>query len=326
VSVLLVGLGRWGENHLRVLTALGVTPWVAEVSAGRRRRALELGIPAARVVADYREALPHVDAVDIVTPADQHVEIASACLAAGRHCFVEKPLASSLEAGRRIAAAADAAGRVVHVGHIFRFHPVTGALRDALGAGRLGRPRYATARFCGFKRPRADVGVTQTDAIHFFDLFAHLLGAPATSVSAVQRDFLGRGLDDMSVTTVTFGDVPVVVEASYFAPGTHRACVIVGERGALVADYGGSTAQIVSGEHVQRGGGWEAVETGKEELPVGRAEPLRVELEAFLAACAGGSPVAVGVRAGLHAVAIAEAAARSARLGRVVSLGELGPA
>src|SRR5438552_17232685 len=93
-------------------------------------------------------------------------------------------------------------GRVVQVGHIFRFHPVTVTLREALGAGRIGAVRYATGRFSGFKRPRTDVGVTQTDAIHYFDLFAYLFAHPATRVAALQRDYLGRGLDDLSVTIV----------------------------------------------------------------------------------------------------------------------------
>lgn len=326
MTVLLVGLGRWGEQHLRVLTGLGVTVWVAEVSAARRRWAVDHGVAEARTVADYREALGHVDAVDVVTPAGCHLDVAAAALAAGRHCFIEKPLAANVEQARRIVAAAGASGRVVQVGHVFRFHPVTRALRAALEAGRLGRVRYASGRFCGFKRPRTDVGVTHTDAIHYFDLFAYLLDAAPTTVSAVQRDFLGRGLDDMSVTTVTYGDIPVVVEANYFVPGTFRDCVIVGERGALVADYGCSTLSLYTGAHALRGGAWEAVDTGKEEIPVAGDEPLRLELSAFLDACVGRIASPVDASAGLRAVEVVEAAALSARLGRVVSLAELGGA
>jgi predicted dehydrogenase len=323
VNVLLAGLGRWGEKHLRVLTALGAKTWVADVSPARLAWAIDQGVAPERAVTDYRQALSHVEAVDVVTPADSHLELARACLAAGRHCFIEKPLAASVEQSRGIVAAADAAGRVVQVGHIFRFHPVTAALRRALAEGRLGRVRYATGRFSGFKRPRTDVGVTHTDAIHYFDLFAHLFGVEATTVSSVQRDFLGRGLDDMSVTTVTYGDIPAIVEANYFVPGTYRECVIVGELGSLVADYGSSSVTLYTGEHIRRGQAWEAMETGKEELPLSGDEPLRVELEAFLAACAGRSQSPVDARAGLRAVEVVEAAAQSARLGRVVSLAEL---
>jgi UDP-N-acetylglucosamine 3-dehydrogenase len=320
VIVLLVGLGRWGENHLRVLGDLGVTLWAADVSPERLAWAVRRGVAPSRAVVDYRAALHAVDAVDILTSADSHWEVARACLAAGRHCFVEKPLARTLAEGRMLEAVARAAGRVVQVGHVFRFHPVTATLREALGAGRIGGVRYATGRFSGFKRPRTDVGITQTDAIHYFDLFAHLFGREATRVGALQRDFLGRGLDDLSVTIVHYGEVPAIVEASYFTPGTWRECVIVGERGTLVADYGTSTVTLHLGEHRKHGAAWEAVETGKEELPTRREEPLRLELQAFLDACAGRAANPVPVSAGVRALEVAEAAERAARLGSDVSL------
>jgi predicted dehydrogenase len=323
VNVLLVGLGRWGENHLRVLTQLGASVWVADVSAVRRQWAIGQGVATARAVADFHEALPHVDAVDIVTPADSHRTVAEASLAAGRHCFVEKPLTVSAADGRAVAAAARAADRVVQVGHIFRFHPVTATLRAALAAERIGAVRYATGRFAGFKRPRTDVGVTHTDAIHYFDLFAYLLGRGATTVTSLQRDYLGRGLDDMSLTTVSYGEVPVVVEANYFVPGTHRECVIVGEGGTLVADYGASTVTLHVGQHRLRHGTWEALDAGKEELPARGEEPMRLELAAFLEACRGRGANPVPAEAGVLALEVVEAAARSARLDRAVTIAEI---
>ncbi|HEV8584915.1 MAG TPA: Gfo/Idh/MocA family oxidoreductase [Methylomirabilota bacterium] len=323
MNVLLVGLGRWGEKHLRVLRELGAGVWVADLSASRRAWATGQGVPADRAVSDYRAVLSAVDAVDIVTPADTHLEVAAASLFAGRHCLVEKPLTVSVAEGRKLVAAANAAKRVVQVGHIFRFHPVTQALRAALVEGRIGAVRYATGRFSGFKRPRTDVGVFHTDGIHYADLFAYLLEREATAVSAVQRDFLGRGLDDMSVVTVTYGHVPVVIEANYFVPGTHRECVVVGEWGSLVADYGANTVTLHAGEHAKKGAAWEAIDRGKEELPVAVDEPLKLELAAFLEACRANGASPVDARAGLHAVEVVEAAARAARLGRTVPLAEI---
>ena len=324
MNVLLVGLGRWGEKHVRVWRELGATLWVADVAEARRAWAIGQGVDATRAVADYRAVLDRVEAVDIVTPADSHLAIATTCLAAGRHCFIEKPLALTPAEGRTIATAAAAARRVVQVGHIFRFHPVTSALRQALSEGRLGTVRYASGRFSGFKRPRTDVGITHTDAIHYFDLFRHLFGREPTRVLAVQRDYLGRGLDDVSLTVVEYGDVAAFVEANYFMPGTYRECVLVGERGSLVADYGTGTVTFHAGEHRRRGDVWEAVETGKEELAVAATEPLRRELEAFMAACGGQGPVLATADDGVRAVEVVAAAARSARLGRAVTLGERG--
>ncbi len=323
MDILLVGLGCWGEKHLRVLREIGATIWVADVSAERRAWAVGQGVEETRAVDDYRTALPHVDAVDVVTPVDNHLAIGETCLRAGRHCFVEKPLALTPAEGRRLAAASRATGRVLQVGHIFRFHPVTATLREALGAGRVGAVRYATGRFSGFKRPRTDVGVTHTDAIHYFDLFALLLGRSATRVSAVQRDFLGRGLDDMSVTVTHYGDVPTVVEANYFVPGTHRECVIVGECGSLVADYGASTVTLHRGEFAKKGAGWEVIDAGKDELFTRGPEPLRAELEAFRDACAGRMACPVPAEAGVAALEVVEAAALAARLGRTVEIAEV---
>ena len=323
MKVLLVGLGRWGEKHLRVLGELGVDLWVADVSAERRAFAIKAGVTPARAVEDFRLALPHVDAVDIVTPTENHLALAAECLGAGRDCFIEKPLALTVAEGRRLATIVAETGRVLQVGHIFRFHPVTTALRERLAAGTLGRVRYCTGRFAGFKRPRTDVGVTQTDAIHYFDLFAHLLGRPATAVTATLRDHLGRGLDDCSFTTVDYGDIPAFVEAGYFAPGTARECVIVGEQGTLAADFATSEVRVLANRHVQTPSGWQAPEGTGETFKASGPEPLRLELERFLDAVARRSRPAVDVQAGLDALRTVEAAQRSSSQGRRVELAEL---
>jgi predicted dehydrogenase len=209
------------------------------------------------------------------------------------------------------------------VGHIFRFHPVTSALRERLAAGALGRVRYCTGRFAGFKRPRTDVGVTQTDAIHYFDLFAHLLEREATAVTATLRDYLGRGLDDCSFTTVEYGDVPAFVEAGYFAPGTYRDCVIVGEHATLDADFGTSEVRVLANRHMETATGWQAPEGAVESFKATGPEPLRREIELFLDVAARRGRPAVDVHAGLAAMRTVEAAQRSSALGRRVSLAEL---
>lgn len=322
--VLLVGLGRWGEKHLRVLTELGVEVWAADVSEERRQYAERAGVDRTRVVADFRTALPHVDAVDLVTPADNHLALASACLRAGKHCFVEKPLARTVAEGRALAAEVAATGCRLQIGHIFRFHPVTEVLRERLAGGALGAIRYCTGRFAGFKRPRTDVGVTQTDAIHYFDLFAYLLQQPATAVTATLRDHLGRGLDDCSFCTVEYGAIPAMIEAGYFAPGTQRDCVIVGEQATVAADFSTSEVRLCANRHMpDAAGAWQATEGSSDVIKAGGAEPLRRELELFLDAVAGRGTVAVDVSAGLAALRVVEAAERSSRSGRRVALSEL---
>ncbi len=324
MNVLLIGLGRWGEKHLRVLSEVCGEVWVADVSEERRAFAVRAGVRPERAVADYRTALPHVDAIDLVTPADSHLAVASECLRAGKACFVEKPLAVNLAEGRALADVARDTGGIVQVGHIFRFHPVTEALRQWLASGKVGAVRYCTGRFAGFKRPRTDVGVTMTDALHYFDLFSHLLGAAPSAVTATLRDHLGRGLDDCSFSTVEYGPVPAFIEAGYFAPGTYRDCVIVGESATLAADFGTSAVEVYQNKHVHGPGGWQAPEGAVETLKASGPEPLKRERELFLDAAAGRGRPGVGVDAGLLAIQTVEAAQRSSELGRRVTLDELG--
>lgn len=323
MNVLLIGLGRWGEKHLRVLSDLGATVWAADVSAERRALAAKSGLAPARIVSDFAEVLGKADAVDIVTPADTHLSLATRCLKARKACFVEKPLTLTVAEARQLADVVAQTGGVLQVGHIFRFHPVSDVLRRCLAEGRVGRVRYLTGRFAGFKRPRADVGVTQTDAIHYFDLFAHLLGRKPTAVTAALRDYLGRGMDDLSFVTVEYGDVPAFVEAGYFVPGTYRDCLVVGDRGSLVADFGRSLVTAFGQQHEQRGGQWVAEEGDREEIKAVGDEPLRRELEEFLGAVAGRRRPSVNAEDGLAALCVVEAAQLSSRLGRRVSLEEV---
>jgi predicted dehydrogenase len=324
VRILLVGLGRWGENHLRVLTELGAELWVADLSEERRAFALRAGVAPTRAVENFRTALPHVEMVDLVTPADSHLALASECLLAGKDCFVEKPLARTAIEGRALAEVQKRTGRVLQVGHIFRFHPVTDVLRQRLASGEMGALRYCTGRFAGFKRPRTDVGVTMTDAIHYFDLFSHLLGQAPTAVTATLRDYLGRGLDDCSFSTVEYGGVPAFIEAGYFAPGTYRDCVLVGEGMTLAADFGTSEVRAHANRHIRVSEGWQAPEGKVETLKATGPEPLRRELERFVDAVTRRERPPVDVEAGLLALRTVEAAQRSAVLGRRVTLTELG--
>lgn len=323
MKILLVGLGRWGEKHLRVLTELGLEVWVADLAEERRAFAVRAGVAPERAVADFRGALARVDAVDVVTPADSHLALAGECLQAGKHCFVEKPLAPSVAEGRALADIQRRTGRLVQVGHIFRFHPVTEVLRQQLASGRLGAVRYCTGRFAGFKRPRTDVGVTMTDAIHYFDLFSYLLGQPPTAVTATLRDYLGREMDDCSFSAVEYAGVSAFIEAGYFAPGTYRDCVIVGEGATLAADFGSSEVRIHANRHVRGSGGWQAPEGDVQLIKASGPEPLRRELELFIDAIATGQRPLVDADAGLLALRTVVAAQRSSDLGGRVTLAEI---
>lgn len=321
--VLLIGLGRWGREHLRVLRTLEAEVFAADLRPERLDEAAAI-LPSDHLAPDFRPLLWEVDAVDVVTPVQDHYPICREALEAGRDVFVEKPMTLTLKEGRDLVERARATGARLQVGHIFRFHPVYEALKGILAEGRIGPIRYLLARFSGLKRPRLDAGVTHSDALHFFDLFVDLLGRPR-AVTAVLRDFLGRGLDDFSLAVVEYDRQLAAVESGYFAPGTWRELEVVGEAGACVADFARWTLTLSPGRHREVHGRWQVEEAPREVLKIEGDEPLLRELRAFLEGIRTRQRPEVGAEAGYQALALVEAARASSSLGCRVLLEEVEP-
>lgn len=326
MRVLLIGLGRWGAKHLKVLLDLGHEVWGVDTDPQRREWARSTyGLPADRVSGRYDAFLEMVSAVDVVTPAQTQYALSREALARGKDVFAEKPMASTLEEAKGLVDLSTRASRVFQVGYLQRFNPAVLAFRSLIVSERLGEIRYLRGHFLGFKRPRTDVGVTQTDGIHFFDLFNFLLGRQPDGVSAVVRDFLGRGLDDLSLVTLDYGTAVAHVESGYLPPGKWRDLIFVGAEGSAVLDLDLQTLSVHWNRHRKVGGKWTAEEGGVQEIPIARAEPLRCELEAFFRAVDRREPSPVDALAGYEALRIVEGAHISAREGRHVLMKDVIP-
>jgi predicted dehydrogenase len=247
-AVLQVGFGGFGATHLDAWRRLKADLWIADPDPDARARAAA-SLPAGRVVADYREALDHVDLVDIVAPTPQHVALCIAAIDAGKDVFVEKPLTLQVDEAQKLAGVVAGSDRILQVGYYFRHHPLAQYAKDRVARGDLGRLRYLSGNFCGFKRARGDIGVTANDAVHFLDLFNWLMGSAPADVFSVHRDHFGRGLDDFSLSLLTWPDKTVAkLEASYIQPGrqpdtvmpnalTTKTVEICGSEGALEIDF-----------------------------------------------------------------------------------------
>jgi predicted dehydrogenase len=319
MKILQVGIGRFGRSHLRTWQKLGVDLRLCDHDASL------LSTFAEPHHTDWRTLIDDVDAVDVVTPAPAHAEIVRAALALGKHVLVEKPVTETADEGFALAREARRRGVVLQVGHVFRFAPESRAVAAALRAGAIGRPRFALAHFMGFKRPRSDGGIALSDAVHFVDLLSWLLGGAPRAVTATLHDFLGRGLDDMAMLALDWGDASAVVEANCFAPAGQRDLQLVGTHGAIACDFLGAAERVRVFGHAHRRdatGAWIADEGDVRVVPTPGDEPLLAQLAAFTEACRSGrpSPDAADGFDGAAAVAVVEAAARSAREGRRVEI------
>lgn len=324
--ILLIGLGRWGVNHLRILQSMPVELFVAETDPERLKSA---NVPASHRTADAVSLFPIIDAAVVVTPAQTHSEICRNLLATGKDVFVEKPITSKSADAKELMALAKRSGLILQVGHIFRFDPASVWMRDAIAGGRFGEIKMLRANFSGFKRPRRDTGVTFADSIHFIDLFRFLLGRSPRRVLAVMRNFLGREgeMDDESLIVLEYardGGPPILatVEAGYHVPGKVRELTIVGKGASAICDYNVAQYKIKTFEnhHVSEDGAIKAMEGAMHQLEFPPEEPLRAELAAFLNAIETRTSPLVDGTDGIEAVRVVEAALESARTGKWINI------
>ena len=325
-KVLLLGLGRWGVNHLRNLKSMPVELHVAEVEQKRLELARKLGLPEARLTTNYKDWLDKVDCAVVVTPAQTHFPICKQFLEAGKDVFVEKPITLVSEEARQLTKLAASNKRILQVGHIFRFDPASQWLRDAIQAGQFGRVQILRGNFSGFKRPRSDSGVMFADAIHFVDLFNFFMGGRPARVFAASHDFLGRGMEDASLLSLEYkrdGGVSwATVETNYFLPGKFREVTVIGSRLSAVCDYNAAQYKIktFADHHVKHGSEFKAIEGTLHQVESPPEEPLLAELRAFVDSVQTRKAPRADGQAGVDSVRVLEAAMESTKTGKIVDL------
>jgi predicted dehydrogenase len=327
-KVLLLGIGRWGANHVRVLKSLPIELFVSDLNPKSFDIARKVGVADDHLSTNYKDFAGKVDAAVIVTPAQSHFPLAKEFLEAGKDVFVEKPLTLVPDESKQLAELAAKKGRLVQVGHIFRFDPATQWLREQVQAGAFGKVRILRGHFGGFKRPRNDSGVMFADGIHFVDLFNHILGAVPTRVRAEWYDFLGRGpgFDDASRLSMEYdtasGRTWATVEAEYFIPGKFRDVIVIGDKLTAVCDYNlpSNKIKIYANVHVPEGKDFKGIEGVPVQVETAAVEPLLAELKAFTESIITRKAPLADAWAGYDAVRVLTAAMEANKFGGWVAL------
>src|SRR3984957_15455195 len=326
-KVLLLGLGRWCANHLRNLNNLPIELYVAEVGDKQLEPARKLGLPANRLTTNYKDFAGLVDGVVVVTPAQAHFPLCKEFLEAGKDVFVEKPLTLANDESKQLAELADKTKRILQVGHILRFDPATLWLRDAIHNGEFGKVNMLRGHFGGFKRPRNDSGVMFADGIHFVDLFNFLLGTLPKTVTAIHHDFMGRGMDDVSLVSLEYetahGKTWATVENDYFIPGKFREVIVCGDKLSAVCDYNVAQYKIktYANTHSPAGGkDFKANEGVVTQIETPPEEPLLAELRAFIDSIKTRATPRADAWSGYNAARVLNAALESVKTGKAVTL------
>lgn len=344
ITVAQLGCGYWGPNLLRNFVAQpdSRVKWVAEQSEARRAY-VESMYPTVRTTDDWRAVIndPDVDAVVVATPASTHFDLTRQVLQAGKHAFVEKPLAMSVAEADELVALAEATGLTLMVGHTFLYNEAVRYMKRRLDAGDLGEVYYIYAQRLNLGQVRTDVNAWWNLAPHDVSVLLYLMdGRLPASVAAHGVDYIQPGIEDVVFATLTWDDrVTAHIHVSWLDPGKVRRTTLVGSRKMVIYDdvRDDKIAIIDKGvDRVPRVG--ERMDydhynkyqllhrTGDVLLPrVPVREPLAVETEHFLACIRSGETPLTGPRHGRDVVAVLEAAQQSLREGgRSVSLAAAG--
>ena len=235
-KVAVIGCGGWGRNLVRTFHRLGALQAVSDIDADRANSAAaEFGVPQGRVDALLRD--PDLHAIAIATPAESHAEVAIRALRAGKHVFVEKPMALTVEEARAIAHEAEQAGRLVMVGHLLQYHPAYLALRKSVDEGQLGRIQYIYSNRLNFGKIRRRENVFWSFAPHDISMILGLAKELPSAVHAHGAYYLHGQLADVTTTHLEFpSGINAHIFVSWLHPIKEQRLVVVGEQGMAVFD------------------------------------------------------------------------------------------
>ncbi len=317
VRIALLGHGRWGKNHARVLNELGVLSAICDPCQETLDR---LANPYPDIhrgsCIEGLESLG-LDGVVLATPAATHAELAQHFLERDVNVFVEKPLALTLSEALALGELADQRGRVLQVGHILEYHPMRTRIAEFLEDGRLGDLLSARLIRTNLGTIRDTEDILFSFAPHDIAFALELGGGLPESVNADGLDLLGRGLADTASMTLYFEKprrLSVQIQVSWLEPRKEHRALLVGTKGMLEwNDTKGEQALTfyktlldLTPDAAKR-----VVLEEREELPLSSGEPLKLELLDFIGCIQQRKAPRAGAPSGIGVMAVLDACSRS---------------
>ena len=328
-SILLVGVGRWGENHLRVLLRLQAN------GLCRLAGVYDIDQPRLRYIGkefdvqtfdNNEQGLEKADAVVIAVPTYDHFVVAAKALSAGKDVLVEKPMTKTLEEALELEKIHSGSSQIFMVGHLFRYNPALDFVKKLLQDREIGNILFLRGRFMGFRFKERDAGILATTAIHFIYLSSYLLDKTPKTVWAKTnylldtRYLLDARLDDSCLVRLDYDPEFSLIESDYFTPGKWRTFDIIGTQGAILFDALSQKVELHQKKHMYIGGRFEAYDGSTMCPDIEFQEPLYLELSHFLECVRTRKEPLTGVKDGVDVLRIIEAAYKSSDLGQPVTL------
>jgi predicted dehydrogenase len=333
LGVGVIGYGYWGPNLVRNFSDVAGCEVVSVCDLRAERRALvSRRHPSVTTTADPDEIVrdPNVDAIVIATPVSSHFELAMRAMAAGKHVWVEKPLALDVMQATKLVEQADRTGRTLHVDHTFAYTTAVRKVRELVHGDALGQIYYYDSVRVNLGLFQHDVDVIWDLAVHDLSIIDYVLAEKPVAVSATGIAHVPGKPENIAYITLFFESSLIAhVHVNWLAPVKVRRTLIGGDKRMVVYDDVEPSEKVKvydkgittrSGADVhQLQIGYRTGDMWAPQLDV--TEALHVEGTHFIDCINRGVPTLTDGRAGLRVVQILEAASRSMReRGRTIEL------
>ena len=292
-----IGAGVMGTNHARVFGGLPNTTMVGIVDPLPEHRTRATELAGCRAFETLDQLLAEgVDAVTVAAPTHLHHEVALACIERKIHILVEKPIASTVEEGREIVAAASRAGITLMVGHVERFNPAVAAIKQAVAGEDI--LSIAITRVGPFPPRMSNVGVVIDLAVHDIDLIRWFTESDIVEVQPQLSSAVAEREDIALLQFRTASGVLAHINTKWLTPFKARNVTVATRNKYIMGDL--LTRQVTECFGFKPDGSY-----SMRHLPVGHDEPLRAELISFLTAVRESSAPAVTGDEGVASLEIA---------------------
>lgn len=318
IKVAQIGCGYWGKNLARNLAEIGALGAVVDGNPGTAAAmSAQHGAPVMDL--DAVLADPSIQGVSLATPAETHAGLAARALAAGKHVYVEKPMALTAAECRGMIADASRANRILMVGHLLQYHPIFSALRDLVASGGIGALRYVYSNRLSLGKFRVEEDVLWSFAPHDISMILALAGRPVTSVTAQGAGFVTPGIADVATCQLGFeGGLRGHVFASWSHPFKEQRLVAIGDAGMAVFEDSQPAwdRKLAVYRHAIDISGPVPMPTAAqpEYVAVPQGEPLKTECQEFVSAIREGRKPRTDGAEGLAVIDVLERASAAMKV------------
>lgn len=316
IKIVVTGSGYWGKNLVRNFHALGVLAGICDKDPRILQNLQEMydGVVTFQRFDELLDGSgPSVDAIAIATPAESHYELTKKALLAGKHVFVEKPLALTVDEGKELVELAEEKQLILMVGHILHYHQAVVKLKELIEKGELGKIQYLYSNRLNIGKIRAEENILWSFAPHDISVILMLLEEMPETVYATGGSYLQHQIPDTTLTTMDFpSGVRAHIFVSWLHPFKEQKLVVVGDKKMAVFDDVSQEKLLLYPHKIE----WlhripVAAKAEAEPVKVEMEEPLKAECQHFLECVTKGMTPKTDGKEGLRVLRVLQASQES---------------